>query len=90
MSWIDDLIEEYVKFLKSKVKKCEIGDGWYSITTPFLNSFNDYIEIYCKNEDGKITITDDGDTMSNLELAGVNFKHSKNKKEILNRILLNY
>ena len=90
MTWIDQAIDEYMNFLKSRIKYSEAENGWYSITTPFLNVFNDCIEIYCKNDNGKIMLSDDGETMNNLELLGITFSRSRKRKDLLHKILLNY
>ena len=90
MTWLDNAINEYVTFLKSHLKKSDLQNGWFSITTPFLNMFNDCIEIYCRKDDDIITLSDGKETLRNLELFGVNISRSKIKKSILSSILLNY
>lgn len=90
MNWIDEAMNDYLMFLKKSYKKTDLNNGWYSITTPFYNMFNDAIEIYCTNKNGKIILSDDGETISNLELAGLSLLRSKSKKNILQQILLNY
>lgn len=90
MTWLDDAINEYVTFLKRHLKKSDLQNGWFSITTPFLNMFNDCIEIYCRKDGDTITLSDGKETLRNLELFGVNISRSKIKKSILSSILLNY
>lgn len=89
MSWIDDAMKSYFSFLQANVTATPLDNGWYTITTPFLNMFNDCIEIYCKNNNGTVTLTDDGETLRNLSLLEVHFK-SKQRKDLLNQILFNY
>jgi hypothetical protein len=88
--WINKCIAEYYNWLKDQtyVHKNK-NSGWYKITTPFLGLFNDYIEIYAKLNDGKIILSDDGETLSNLELAGVSTRAGK-RRYLLDMILLNY
>ncbi|MDR3704334.1 MAG: DUF1829 domain-containing protein [Paludibacteraceae bacterium] len=91
MSWIDDSIQEYFNWLRDKtiITKDE-STGWNAITTPFLGLFNDNIEIYAKLENGKVLLSDDGLTVSNLELAGSPIMRSPKRKEWLDMVLLNY
>jgi len=91
MNWIEQYIEDYYNFLKEKTKISELSNtGWYEISTPFINVFNDTIDIYAKRENEKIILSDDGDTIRNLELSGVDIFRSQNRKELLERIKLNY
>lgn len=90
MTWIDIAIDEYCKFIKDGIKAEPLNNGWYVITTPFLGMFNDYIQVYCRNDKGIVTIFDGGDTIVNLELMGVNITRSKTKRHILEQILQNY
>lgn len=91
MNWIDELINNYFSFLKEKtiVTKLENSD-WIEISTPFTDVFNDTIEIYAKRNNGKIFLTDDGITMRNLELSGVEISRSAKRKDYLEKILLNH
>ena len=91
MSWIDSSITEYYKWLREKtiITKDE-QTGWSAITTPFIGLFNDNIEIYAKLENGKLILSDDGMTLSNLDLAGAPVLRSPKRKEWLEMIFLNY
>lgn len=82
-----DLIESYVNWLKEKINYKEIN-GYYEVTTPFVNHINDYIQFYLKRDNNdRINITDDGDTINNLEMAGVDINSPARKKEL--EIILN-
>jgi len=91
MDWIDNSIEEYYGWLKDRtsIQKSEATD-WFAITTPFVGLYNDYIEVYARKTDEKIHLSDDGITLSNLELSGVAITRSPKRKEWLDMILLNY
>jgi hypothetical protein len=91
MSWIDQLINDYYRFLKQKtlITESPLND-WVEISTPFTDVFNDSIDIYAKKQNGKILLSDDGKTFKNLELSGIEITRSQNRKEILDKILLNY
>jgi hypothetical protein len=90
-NWINQSITEYYNWLRDKtqVLKNE-ASGWFTITTPFLGLYNDNIEIYVKLNDGRILLSDDGQTLSNLELEGASILRSNRRKEWLEMTLLNY
>lgn len=64
-----------------------MGTDWYALSTPFIGMFNDHIEIYVKNQGGNILLSDDGETLENLSLVGVDFNRSEKRRAILNAIL---
>lgn len=91
MSWIDTHIDDYYTWLRSKTFIQKDDDKeWFVISTPFLGAFNDTIEIYAKKEKTKLILSDNGDTLSNLELQGFHLQSSKRRKDIVETILLNY
>ncbi len=91
MTWIDTAIQDYYSFLKQNTAVIQnIQSDWYVISTPFIGLFNDAIDIYCKEKDGTITLSDDGKTSRNLELIGATISRSPKRKEVIEKILLNY
>lgn len=77
-----DLIETYISWLKQKINYKEIN-GYYEVTTPFVNHVNDYIQFYLKRDErDHIYITDDGETLNNLEMAGVEISTPARKSEL--------
>ncbi|OAV71459.1 hypothetical protein Barb6_01413 [Bacteroidales bacterium Barb6] len=90
-SWINNSIAGYYNWLREKteVSKDE-NTEWYAVTTPFMGLFNDTIEIYVKLKDDTVILSDDGLTLSNLELAGSSVLRSPKRKEWLDMTLLNY
>lgn len=91
MSWINELMDEYYAFLKEKTIITESnGSEWIEISTPFIGLFNDTLDIYAKRQGDKVVLSDDGNTMRNLELSGMEISRSPKRKEILERILINY
>lgn len=91
MNWIDNYLDEFYKFLKEKTIVKELPSSeWVEISTPFTDVFNDSIEIYVKRSNGKVVLSDDGKTMKNLELSGIEISRSEKRKEILDKILMNY
>ncbi|HIY93369.1 DUF1828 domain-containing protein [Companilactobacillus sp. HBUAS56275] len=83
------LIDNYLNWLKSQYR-IEQLNGSDEIVTPFTNSIGDNITIYASsNPDGTITLTDDFDTIGDLEMMGMNFD-TLTRKKYLNSILRNY
>ena len=60
----------------------------FRLTLPFLDRNNDLIEMYIiNNGDGTYSITDDGATISDLQLGGFDFSTSARRKSILEAIV---
>ena len=84
---IQGLINSYITWLKSEITFKQIGE-YYKITTPYLDTANDYLEIYVKQEKDNIFFSDDGYIINNLEMRGIKLT-GKCKKHI-ERILCQY
>jgi hypothetical protein len=90
-TWINQLIDEYYNFLKGRTAVVtETGTDWAVISTPFIGLFNDTLEVYTKKDNGKILLSDDGITIKNLDLIGSPIARSPKRKDLLEKILLNY
>lgn len=92
MEWIDSKIEEYYVWLKDNTAVREDkGTGWFAVSTPFVGMFNDHIEIFVKKKsETEILLSDDGETLSNLSLVGVDINRSEKRKECLRKIASNF
>lgn len=91
MNQIQKLIDDYYDFLRKRTRVTEIvGSEWLEISTPFTNVFNDTIDIFAKRQNGDIILSDDGQTLRNLQLSGMEISKSGRRKSILESILLNY
>lgn len=91
MTWINNLMNDYYAFLKEKtLVTARTSSDWVEISTPFVGLFNDTVDIYAKKEGNKIILSDDGNTLRDLELSGLEISRSPKRKEILDRILINY
>ncbi len=91
MNWLENAISDYYNWLrKNTYIDSDTQTDWAVITTPFDGMFNDPIEIYAKKEGDTIHLSDDGVTLHNLELSGVNFSRSPQRKQWLDFVLLNY
>lgn len=83
------IASEYLIWLKDNTFTEDIGDGIARISFPFLNHNRDYTEIYVIHDgDDSFVLTDDGETMSGLELSGLNL--SQKRKEMLRNIVSSY
>lgn len=81
---------EYIEWLNKSIEQYQISDNIYRITFPYLNRNNDCTEIFIKIDGDKYTITDDGETISELELSNFNLFSSQRRKDIFNQILLSH
>ena len=88
--WLQNLVDDYYRWLREKTEIVQADGGWTVISTPFLGAFNDAIEIYARQTGGKIILSDDGETLHNLELQGSGVTRSKKRREHMDRILRNY
>lgn len=87
---IQQMINDYANWLKSEIKIANFGE-FFELTTPYLDRFNDYLQIYVKQEkDGTITLTDDGYIISNLLSSGMSLKSGSKRRNMLDRIVTNY
>ena len=84
---IQKYIDSYTKWLKNEITFSKIGE-YYEINTPFLSNDNDYLQLYVKQDGDTIFFTDDGYTLNDLEMNGVNL--SQNRKQQLDSILMQY
>lgn len=88
MKDIERLLENYWAWLRERMLTREVGD-WTEITTPYLDRHNDYIQIYGRSSDGRLHLTDGGETVQDLLQSGFNFKSEK-RQEILKYILAGF
>lgn len=82
----------YYKWLKNELVFSEIEDGYVSISSPFVDTNFDNINLYAKflNKDN-IEVSDFGYTIFNLEEAGIHLdKRSKVAWRIYNTALTDY
>ena len=90
MNWLDSMLNDYYKWLRDKTT-IEAGNAdWYCIGTPFVGAFNDFIEVYALKTKDIITLSDNGQTLNNLELQGVNIQNSTKRRTLFKNILLSY
>ncbi len=87
-------VENYLQWLRANMAQNVIRDGMIEVTTPFLDRHNDYTQIYVIDSGkGKYTVSDDGYTINDLEMCGVELTTSKRKDifhHTLNRMGVKY
>jgi len=87
---IKKMINSYAEWLKSEITITDFGE-YVEITTPYLDRFNDYLQIYAKQDkNGTITLTDDGYIIGNLISGGMTFRTNSKRKNELERIIRTY
>jgi Domain of unknown function DUF1828/Domain of unknown function DUF1829 len=85
-----ELVNSYVEWIRKGLSLREISNGWHEVVTPFLNHKNDMIELYLKQDNEQITISDGGNTINELILSGIDIDRSKKRIEELNIILRSF
>lgn len=80
------LVGLYTNWLKERVRIKTIGDIC-ELTTPFVDRHNDYMQIYVKATPSGMLLTDDGYTLKDLEISGLEFNTERRKNEL--KIILN-
>lgn len=76
----------YINWLKENIEINSVGK-YVEISTPFLDRHNDHLQIYVKQDDNKLFLTDDGYILSDLEMSGCSISTPRRKaalKTILN------
>lgn len=80
-----DFINEYIQWLKSKIYLSKIND-YLEITTPFLDRHNDHLQIYIKQTEEGLELTDDGYIINDLIMSGCDIS-SPRRKNVMQTIL---
>lgn len=91
MNWVDEIITQYYAWLKDKTKYVLDNETqWARIATPFVGLFNDPVEIFVKRTGNGFLLSDDGETVRNLALSGVDLSKSAKRRDWADGILYNY
>lgn len=77
---IEELLNEYYRWLKDKTIFKKINEKYIEITTPYLDRHNDYIQIYISEKSSIFSLTDGGSTIIGLLQDGCNLNTEKRKK----------
>lgn len=81
------IMDSYLKWIKDNTFIDTISENKVGkITVPFMDRNNDHLEIYALNKDGKIILTDDGYTIDDLKMSGMEINTPK-RQELFNKII---
>lgn len=84
---IQQMINDYAEWLKNEIKVARTGE-YYELTTPYLDRFNDYLQIYVKQEDdGSIKLTDYGYIIENLMTSGIPMREGSKRRLMMEQII---
>ena len=84
-----ELKEKYINWLEDEISVNKIGE-YLEVTSPFLDRYNDYLQVYAKiQNDNEIIITDDSYTINNLKMSGIDFNSIK-RKQLLTTFINKY
>lgn len=64
---IQKLLDDYNAWLRDKTTLRQVNQEWIEITSPYLDRHNDYIQIYIKRQNGGYLLTDDSQTIQDLQ-----------------------
>ena len=78
-----DFIAQYTDWIKQNSAQ-RIINGYDEITTPFLDAHNDFIQFYVQRQGDSFFFTDDGYTIADIEMNGLNLS-SKKSREMMDR-----
>lgn len=77
----EKIVSDYLKWIKDNTIVKSISEGKVcGIITPFLDRNNDHLEIYITKSDSGYILTDDGFTLADLKMSGVNLNSPKREK----------
>ena len=72
------VIEDYLKWIKDNTIVKTIEEGSIcAITTPFMDRHNDHLDIFVIKQGDKIKLTDDGYTIADLKMSGLDINTPK-------------
>lgn len=83
------LKENLITWLKSEIN-INTTNTHLELTCPFLDRYNDYLQIYIENIDNKnFILSDDGYIIGNLEMSGIDMS-TKRRQELLQKFIRKY
>lgn len=86
-----DFTSLYLNWLRENTEQFRISDNTFRITLPFLDRNNDEIEIYVIIQgDGTYLLTDDAQTLNELDFSGFGISRSERRRKILESVISAY
>lgn len=77
----EELLNDYTRWLRQQITVTELETGC-EITTPFLDRHNDMLQIYLQRENGHYILSDDGYTLADLQMSGVDLSTPKRQEAL--------
>jgi hypothetical protein len=77
---IQELIDQYLRWLRDKTILQQVDEQWIEVTTPYLDRHNDYMQVYVRRDNGGYTLTDDGHVLTDLTVSGCDLTTEKRKR----------
>ncbi len=78
---LENIIENYISWIRDNTEIRSVKDDQIAeITTPFLDRHNDHFQIYVRKESNNFVLTDDGYTLADLKMSGVDLNTEKRQK----------
>lgn len=75
---IEKILNNYFDWLKNQTKTTKFSE-YQEITLPFLDFYNDHIQIYAAHQNDIYILTDDSYVINNLEMSGIKITQSREK-----------
>jgi hypothetical protein len=88
-SEIENLISNYLCWLKDKTLIKHINNEWVELTTPYLDRHNDCLQLYIRKNGDRYELTDDGYIITDLANSGCLLEAPK-RRELLNATLAGF
>lgn len=85
----EKLVRAYTGWLGSEIDVRPI-DGWFEVTTPFLDRHNDYLQIYARLAGNDWVLTDDAFVITDLSQSGCDIERGSRRQELLETVLRGY
>ena len=83
---VEDLVNRYIRWLKSKTILRQVDEEWVEIETPYVDRHNDFISVYIRQENNVYELNDGGYTIGDLKMSGYSFV-KRQHVQILNETL---
>lgn len=86
MAFCDELITSALDKISEQWTCRPLDDGWLLITTGHQYSDGDYVELLARRNNQSVVVTDGGEAIARLDLAGVNIDLGR-AKDLWRRLL---
>ena len=83
---VQNLMSDYLNWLKNRTVLKQVSHEWVEIETPYLDRHNDYLSIYVRRENSYFEITDGGYIINDLKMSGCSLDKGQRAKNL--RVLL--